>query len=82
MKKQEETINSITEFLINKKTRATLLYKRNNRIVEVQHMNLTVLDKSIYEILEGAIDKWYWTEPIKDDNPDNPEDSLKPGDKE
>ena len=45
-------------------------------------MNLTVLDKSIYEILEGAIDKWYWTEPIKDDNPDNPEDSLKPGDKE
>lgn len=45
-------------------------------------MNLTVLDKSIYEILEGAIDKWYWTEPIKDDNLGNPEDSLKPGDKE
>lgn len=45
-------------------------------------MNLTVLDKSIYEILEGAIDKWYWTKPIKDDNLDNPEDSLKPGDKE
>lgn len=45
-------------------------------------MNLTVLDKSIYEILECAIDKWYWTEPIKDDNLDNSEDSLKPGDKE
>lgn len=68
MKKQEETINSITEFLINKKTRATLLYKRNDRIVEVQHMNLTVLDKSIYEILEGVYDEWIWTEPIKEDN--------------
>lgn len=79
MGKQGETINSITEFLINKKTRATLLYKRNNRIVEVQHMNLTVLDKSINKILEGVYDEWVWTEPVKGDNS---EDDKKQGDKE
>lgn len=31
-------------------------------------MELTVLDKSIYEILGGIYDEWVWTEPVKEDN--------------
>lgn len=42
-------------------------------------MNLTILDKSINEILEGVYDEWVWTEPVKEDNS---EDDKKQGDKE
>lgn len=40
-------------------------------------MDLTVLDKSVYEILEGVYDEWVCTKPAKEDNN---EDNKKQGD--